>query len=60
MRKSVSFKTLINNDKITYRIIRFLQNTEAVNLMQTSKFVNEKIAINKGIYKNLIKSSSKE
>ena len=60
MSKFANFPSLFKNDKITYRILRFINNSDAIRLMQTSKFLNEKISKNKAIYKNLIKSSNKE
>lgn len=51
---------LIENDNITYRIIRFLPNSDVVNFMITSKKIYKKVVANKGIYKNLMKSSNKE
>lgn len=56
----MTIATLLLNDRITYRLLRFLPNHDIVNLMTTSTDIHQRIVVNKVIYKNLIKTSNKE
>lgn len=58
--KQSNINNLIENDNITYRIIRFLPNNDVVNFMITSKKIYKKVVVNKAIYKNLMKATNKE
>lgn len=56
----VKISNLLNNDRITYKLLRFLSNHDCVNLMITSKSIHKLVVVNKAIYKNLLKTSNKE
>lgn len=60
MSKRIKIQTLFKDDKVGYRILRFLHNSDAISLMQTNSYLNEKISKNKALYKNLMKSTNKE